>query len=348
MNNTANSSKNLFLKVFFGILVLFYIFYIAFMIFFMPAILNKYDPTKQMDNQLFTLEEKKEEGVLTAPVRTNFLVVGVDGHESLTDTIMIGSFISTNGQINLISIPRDTYVEFSGELSNILRKYTNKSLAHTKINSLSSYAGGKQNGINFLKETIEVTLGIKIDYYVKVNLDAFKSIVDAIGGVYFNVPEGGLKYSDPTQNLYIDLKGGYQLLDGNAAEGLVRFRKGYATQDLKRVEVQQQFVVEVIKQTLKKENLIKNIGTIALNLIKYVDTDFSIFNAPKYLSAISNINENTIKTATLPGFSQTIDNLSYYVIDEQKTKELIDNFFYSKTYYNIDGDLDEKPITLEQ
>ncbi|MDE6181925.1 MAG: LCP family protein [Eubacteriales bacterium] len=332
-----NKHKNKFLRVFsitliISLIIVFCGYFIVNMLFSQPT----YDPEKQRDSTLVSEKESKAEddakstGFLTAPVRTNVLILGVDKEENLTDVIMVASFISTTGEINLMSIPRDTYTKFSGDSLQKLREINKGAPSIMKLNAVYSYTG-KKAGVEFLQKTIEEMAGINIDYYVKINLDAFKEIVDAIGGVYFTVPEGGLKYSDPTQNLKIDLKEGYQLLDGEAAEGLVRFRKGYTTQDLKRVEVQQEFVKEFIKQVLNKETLMSNLGEVILSLIKYVETDFGISDLPKYITSIQKINVNNLNSATAPGDSQYIDGASYYLLNTISLKEIVDDYFYGNT-----------------
>lgn len=333
--NSNNTKK--FLNIFFSIISVFLI--VIVFIFLIFKYLNAepaYDPNKQKNSTLFLendIENDKDKygkHKFTAPVRTNVMIVGLDKGESLTDVIMIASFISTTGEINLMSIPRDTYINFTGESLKELRNINKRSPNVMKINAVNAY-GGKKEGIKLLTSTLEKIFDIKIDYYIKVDLDAFKSIVDAVGGVYFDVPKGGLKYSDPVQDLYINLKEGYQLLDGNAAEGLVRFRKGYVRQDLQRVEVQQEFIREFVKQTLNKKVLIDNMGSIALNIIKYVETDFGISDLPKYLKVIRNIDIENINSGTACGEPRMIDGAAYYILDKTLTKEIIDKFFYGNT-----------------
>ncbi len=315
----------------------------VFISFFIYKMLNKspaYDASKQRDSTIVSdkeiqaEEDSKSKGFLKAPVRTNVLITGVDRDNVRTDVIMVASYISTTGQINLLSIPRDTYINFTGKKLEELRKINKGAPSVMKATEIYSYTG-KKAGIDFLEKTLEELLEINIDYNVVVNLDAFIKMVDAIGGVYFTVPEGGLKYSDPTQNLYINLKGGYQLLNGKDAEGLVRFRKGkgkgYARGDLKRVEVQQEFIKEVIKQTLKKENIMSNLGELAVTFIKYVKTNFSLADFPKYITSVKNINSENIKTATAPGVPQMINGISFYLIDKAQLKPIVDEFFYGST-----------------
>ncbi len=344
MKNLDAVYKKKFFSIFFSIFFVGLIFVFLGYSFF--NIESDYDPLKQRDSTIITEKELKQQteqtskGIFTPPVRTNVLITGVDKAENLTDVMMVASFISTNGKINLISIPRDTYVSFKGDSLKELRKVNKGAPSYMKANSIYAYT--KKSGMQILKSSIEDMLGIKIDYYVKVDLDAFKKIVDAVGGIYFDVPKGGLRYSDPTQNLYINLKEGYQLLDGDAAEGLVRFRKGYARQDLQRVEVQQQFIKEFVSQVLKKETIINNLGELALTFIKYVDTDFTISNLPKYINTISKIDTSKIKTQTLPGVPQSINGASYYMVDFNETKKIIDEFFYDSTEVE---EVTEQPIS---
>ncbi len=89
-------------------------------------------------------------------------------------------------------------------------------------------------------------LGFPVDGYVLVDLEAFQKTVDLVRGVEFDVPMD-MNYEDPSQNLYIHLQKGLQTLDGEQAMGLVRFRKGYATQDIQRTQTQQQFLKALAK-----------------------------------------------------------------------------------------------------
>lgn len=109
-----------------------------------------------------------------------------------------------------------------------------------------------------LKKYVSGVLGFEVDGYVLVDLDAFIQIVDLVGGVYFDVPQS-MYYNDPTQNLYINLAPGYQLLDGKQAMGLVRYRS-YAQADIQRISVQQEFLQALAKQCLQIGNGGQNSG----------------------------------------------------------------------------------------
>jgi LCP family protein required for cell wall assembly len=134
----------------------------------------------------------------------------VDKGGGNTDTIMIGAYDIQKQALSVVSIPRDTMIHSD---------HSNK-----KINA--TFARG---GVSGLENSLEDMLGFPVDFYVKVNLAAFEKIVNAVGGVYYDVPPG-MQYVDPTQDLYIDLQPGYQLLDGDKALQLVRCRSAYASQ----------------------------------------------------------------------------------------------------------------------
>ena len=127
--------------------------------------------------------------------------------ENLTDTIMLASYDPKTQEAALLSIPRDTFIGND----------VNYASTWDKINAV--YQNGAENT---LKEVRELT-GINVQYYLKVDTEALKVLVDEIGGVYFDVPID-MHYTDRRQNLYIDLKAGYQKLDGDKAEQVVRFR----------------------------------------------------------------------------------------------------------------------------
>lgn len=358
MDNKKKSKENYIFKFLIIVLSFVIIYCIAglFGIYFYLKFNHQpvYDPSKQTDiiiDNTNVMDQKNEEilnekvqektvkkdivkddgffaSLLTPPERTNFLIAGVDKNENLTDCIIAGSFVSSNNEINIISIPRDTYVEIEPSKLKKMREVNRSAPSAMKINAVNVY-GGKKYGMELLKSEVEEILDITIDYYIKVDLDAFKSIVDSVGGIYFDVPKGGLRYSDPGQNLYINLKGGYQLLDGKQAEGLVRFRKGYAQQDLHRVEVQQEFIKEFLKQVFAKENLRTNFGKLIATYIQYVDTDFSIEDIPKYLKCLNTLNTENITSATLPGYADMINGASYYIFDRKETSDIVDKYFYN-------------------
>lgn len=258
---------------------------------------------------------------LKPPEKTVFLIAGTDAGGTRTDTIMLGVYESKkNGGITLLSIPRDTLVSVSDETYASMRKdYPQPGGKGMKINEIYHYAGSNE-GMRLLISEIERKFGVEIDYYAKINFDAFEYIIDGIGGIEFEVDKD-LDYEDPYQNLKIHLKAGKQVLDGDKAEQLLRFRSGYARADLERVEVQQRFMKAFIAQALSPKNIIKNFGVYKKALDERVETNIRAFNLVKYARCVFTIGSCRMETATMPGGSGVNFGRSGVISDIEKFHE---------------------------
>ena len=238
--------------------------------------------------------------------------------EAMTDTIMVAKYSPSTGDAALLSIPRDSFVG-----SN-----PNTATASDKINS--KYQISPQRTIDAVNDLT----GLNIKYYITVDTKALRDLVDAIGGVYFDVPIK-MDYDDSSQDLYIHLEPGYQLLDGQKAEWLVRFRHNnngtsysyeYGDNDLGRMRTQREFLMAVAKQTLKLENITK-INDI-LNVIEQeVETNIDFDTMMEYAPALLNINADNIKTDMLPGVAQYCNGVAVYLVDEDEAKQVVNNLF---------------------
>lgn len=238
----------------------------------------------------------------------NALVCGTN--ENLTDTILYIRYDVNSGKVAMMSIPRDTYVE-------------NEYCIGHKINSI--YRG---KNIKPLIDQVENMLGTKIDYYLFFDSKMLIEMVDEIGGIEVDVPLR-MKYDDPTQNLHIDLKKGKQVLNGKQAEHFVRYRKGndgstYARGDLQRIEVQQEFIKTFIKTVVSVKNVPKLNKLIEI-ATKNTTTNVTLREALKYVTDISKVDVSGITSVTAYGKADYINKLSYFVMDETKTKELVKN-----------------------
>ena len=263
-------------------------------------------------------------------IKVLILGVSTDTDAELTDTIMIASYNPNTQKANLLSIPRDT---FTG-------KNPKKAVASQKINSLYNI---NKTPDETLAAVNELT-GLDIKYYVVVKTEALIKLVDAIGGVKFNVPMR-MKYTDTSQNLVIDLEEGEQLIDGNKAEQLLRFRhndyqKGvgmtsypseYGDNDFGRMRTQRDFIIATLKQTLKPSNIFK-IGQILEIANENVDTNLELSFVKDYIPYAVELDTENITSATLPGTTpdvSTTNGVSVFVADKKASKELIQSMFYA-------------------
>ena len=222
--------------------------------------------------------------------RINILVIGQS--QNLTDTLLVCSYDPKIQDVALLSIPRDTFVG----------RNKNTATGFDKINALYQIDPDK-----LLKKVNDIT-GLGINYYIKVDTQGLKDLVDSVGGIYFDVPID-MDYDDSSQKLSIHLKAGYQLLDGNKAEQVLRFRHNnngstypaeYGQEDIGRMKTQRAFITEVIKQVAKPENITKVDDYIKI-ANNNVETNFNIWNLKDYAPYAIDFNADNIKTETLPG-----------------------------------------------
>lgn len=315
-----------FFKILFSILT---IYFVGVACFFVYAFITS-DPKNNSDNATF-VDKVVDKVTPQAPERTLVLVACTDEGEGRTDGIMLIDYNSINNQISLVSIPRDTKVSIPPDMWEVMVqnypeiKYDDPSFK--KINAIPNY--GKDRGIEFLQKYLEDLLDVKIDYYVHFNFEGFRYIVDSVGGIEFDVPQR-MYYSDPTQDLYIDLKPGLQHLDGKKSEELLRFRS-YPQGDLKRVEVQQAYLKEFFKKVVNVQSIISNPKAYFTTLTKYIDTNFTINDGLKYLGEIKELDVNNTQTYTLPNTTETISGVSFVIVDEQQAKDFAYEVFKKPT-----------------
>lgn len=269
--------------------------------------------------------------------RLNVLILGEsgigDGYK-LTDSIMIASYNPQTQQASLLSIPRDTYVGKK-----------NKDTA--SANYLASYKMNAvyRNGTN-LEETIECVnnlTGLELENYILIDTDAIIDIVDAIGGVWFDVPID-MDYEDLNQDLYIHLKAGYQLIDGNKAEQLLRFRHNqdgtsypaeYGDNDIGRMRTQREFIQATAKQLLKIENVTKVVNLLDI-VFDNVKTNLDMQTLKYYIPYIFKFNTSNIVSDTLPGEPEKCNEIWIYTADKTKTKQVIQDLFTDKVVVEED------------
>lgn len=248
-----------------------------------------------------------------------FVIGAVDEDETRTDALMVATMDTNKKTVNIMNIPRDTMCNNSA------------SGASRKINA--AYAIG---GIEQTKTEIERLMGFKPDYYVIVNFEGIAAIVDAIGGVDYEVPFR-MEYDDPSQNLHIDLDAGMQHLDGEQVVEFLRWRHNndysvqYENGDEGRVENQQAFLKELANQVLKLSNVTK-IPKIAEAVFNNVKTDLTAGNLLWMGMQALQIDNDDIQFFTLPGYGAmstagTSTAYSFFFPYYEETLKLVNQYF---------------------
>lgn len=249
---------------------------------------------------------------VSAERRENFftvLVVGIDAASNSTDTIMLAAFDIENKKMNMMSIPRDTITNTTRKVKKINAAY----ISHHK-------------DITALMDEVESVTGVYPDKYALVTVDSFSEIIDEIGGVEFDVPFNMI-YNDPTQDLKINIKKGYQTLCGHDAMGLMRYRATYAEGDIGRIKMQQAFVGAVMDKMMTASTIPK-IPEIAQIIFDNVETNLTLGNEVWIGKELVTMNrEEDIFMTTLPGVAGSYDGLSYYFPNEEEVLSIVNEKF---------------------
>ena len=241
---------------------------------------------------------------------STILLIGTDQGGARTDTLMLLTADRPGRRLSLVSIPRDTLV--------------NGTYSVPKINSVYGANNGGAEGIEMLLTRVEQCVGFRPDGYILIRLDAFVDVVDALGGIRFDVPVD-MFYNDPSQDLYIDLAQGLQTLSGQEAMGLVRFRSGYADADLGRVQVQRQFLSALIDQAVSLKGVVKSPLLLRI-FLNSTETDLTAGNFLWLAETALLADRSNIQTATLPGSPRVIGDGAYYVLDPASVAQTVSTY----------------------
>lgn len=273
-----------------------------------------------------------------------FLVVGRDtGGGGNTDTIMLAAYDVPNQKLNVMSIPRDTMVDANHpDRNRKINGVWNLGLYYAKKDS-------KKQGIDYLKEAVGHMMGFTPDFYVIVNWEAFGRLVDAIGGVDFEVPFD-MKYKDPTQDLVIDQPKGFRHLSGSDAMQVVRWRHNnsfsvqYADADLGRIRTQQALMKEVVKSCLKIENVTR-IGELANIFTEEVETDLTPGNLIAFAqrAIFGGLSMDNVTFTTMPNTGANVRGDSYVQAKPEELLGLLNDGFNPYT-----EDLEMKDLHILQ
>ena len=264
-----------------------------------------------------------------SPRTQNLLLMGVDAaynednpfKGNRSDTMLLVSIAPYGKNINVISIPRDSKVYIAGK---------NKT---DKINHAFSQGGAK-----LAVKTVEETFGVKIHNYLAISNAGVIKLIDVLGGLPIYI-EKNMKYDDYAGKLHINLKQGKHILTGKQVEGFLRFRHD-SFGDIGRIRRQQWFFNALISH-LKEPTVVVKLPEILKIMPEYIQTDLSAYDLAKYLGMAKNIDSSTIQIGTIPGSPSTKGVISYWIIDPDKTQELI-----NKMVYRNRKDVDLKDLSV--
>lgn len=282
-----------------------------------PPVLNQVkNPAEPLKNG----EAQVEDALVRKERFYNILLVGCDDGHGNADTVIMLSYDIPNEKISLISVPRDTLIQRDSGVP--------------KLNAAYAYGG-----LDLLKQEVTETLGVPIDYYVKVELNAFVKIVDALGGLDFYVPQD--MYHDDEAGFVINLQAGQQHLTGYQTLQLVRYRT-YADADVGRTRVQQQVLAALAKKAISWSSVTK-IQTFLDIFMTYVDTDLSAADMLYFAKEAMSLKlDEVLTTCTLDGRGDA-NKGSYmwcYELDAQATLETVNTYMNPYTTDRTAEDLE--------
>lgn len=240
----------------------------------------------------------------------NVLLVGFDEGKSNTDVIIVASIDKEKGTLSMLQIPRDTFVDVG---------------ATGKINGVSALGDKNLSPINRLVKVINQDFKLPIDYYITVDLEGFKDIVDAIGGIPIDIPQR-IVYDNTSI-----LEKGHTVLSGKQAEWFVRYRKGYSEGDIGRAKMQRVFLAAAM-QHVKDLGMTKIIGALD-ELLEYCESDMTVGEIKEFIAWGVNIKMEDMRIFMVPGeaawYKSTSDGRNYSVwsVHLDSTAEMLNTYF---------------------
>jgi polyisoprenyl-teichoic acid--peptidoglycan teichoic acid transferase len=268
---------------------------------------------------------------VTRPV--NILVMGIDRvpnapenspeiFSGRSDTMLLVRVDPIDNTLNVLSIPRDTQIDIPN-------------VGIAKINH-ANIEGGPGLTARVVSHTLN---GVTIDRYVRVSTDAFRELVDLLGGVEVFVPQPMI-YDDNTQNLHIDLAQGWQTLNGDQAEQFARFRAD-GNGDIGRVQRQQQ-LIHALRDRLTSPTVLPKLPQAIELLQKYIDTNLSLEEMLALVKFGLDLEQNNFRMVMLPGRFSTSDEYiaSYWMMDPDGKDQVMQSYFNQ----GIGGMVQEHPL----
>ncbi|HIQ04687.1 MAG TPA: LytR family transcriptional regulator [Anaerolineae bacterium] len=262
----------------------------------------------------------------------NILLLGSDQRPKekmwRTDTIMVVAIDWTGQRVGVLSIPRDLYVEFPAHLG------TRRINTADYWGTVKKYPGG---GIKLLQDVISSTLGIPTQHYIRIQMQGFPRIIDAVGGVTVTLPcplyEFAPDGKDPNKLILWELPAGPQYLDGKTALKYATFR--YRTSDFDRARRQQQLLLAVRDKALQL-NLLPQLPTLLQALQDTYSTDLSLLDIVRLAGLAmrirpENVHGRVLNDKVMEAFTSQYGEAVLRIRDEKALREIIDSLFNGPT-----------------
>ena len=243
------------------------------------------------------------------PNTATILLCGTDLDGTRTDTMMLLYIGGAEKRVGMLSLPRDTYTITSAGNG-------------AKLNSAYARNGKDHEGMEGLLDYVQDIIGYRPDGYMLINMESVPAIVDAMGGLQVEVP-----MSFELEGVY--LQEGVQQLNGQQVIQLLRYRSGYAMQDLGRIEVQRRVISAAIAQWAKPAKLEQAMEALALireNSITNLETSDYFWLGKTILTSAGDQTNHT-----LPGYADYIGGVSYYILNREEVARLINESYNPTT-----------------
>lgn len=247
-------------------------------------------------------EEPLEEGEAVLTERQDGLVTillaGNDNGNGNTDTIMVARLDTENHRLDVVSLPRDTIINYDWDVRKLNTVYGG-----------SLNTGG--NGVDSLVYNVRRLIGFDVDCYAVVDLDVFVEAVDLMGGVTMDLP-AAVDYEDWSQDIWLHLQPGVQTLDGRTAMGLCRYREGYITGDLGRIDMQHAFLKAAAEQFISLGK-IPNAAKVVRMAAQRTVTDLTAANMAWLARQLLACDSDSVNFYTMPTTTEVLNGYSYAV-----------------------------------
>lgn len=243
------------------------------------------------------------------------LLLGTDGRPGegtyRTDSIILARVDAATQQVTLISIPRDTKVEYQGSTM--------------KINAVFTYGQiDDGNGAEEMVEAVNELCGVEISEYAEINFQGMEKLIDAVGGIDLYIPEGDAVEGD--SHLDVDVPAGQQHLDGEHALAFARSRYLFADGDYTRMR-HQRMVLGALADKILNNLDIGTIPAILDSLADMVHTSLSVDEILSLVSAMRGMDTDSMYSANIPswaGEDTYIDGQSYVFVYEDELAEMME------------------------